>query len=65
MKAVIQRVKNASLKVDGELVSEIGKGYVVYLGVGKRRGRIGRGDPHRRCGDVGLPLGQSRAELDV
>lgn len=35
MKAVIQRVKNACLKVDGELVSEIGKGYVVYLGVGK------------------------------
>lgn len=36
MKAVIQRVKNACLKVDGELVSEIGKGYVVYLGVGKK-----------------------------
>ncbi|MBQ3219985.1 MAG: D-aminoacyl-tRNA deacylase, partial [Clostridia bacterium] len=32
MKAVIQRVLNANLKVDGELVSEIGQGYVVFLG---------------------------------
>lgn len=35
MKAVIQRVLNAELKVDGELISKIGKGYVIYLGVGK------------------------------
>jgi len=35
MKAVIQRVLNANLKVDGELISEIGKGYVIYLGIGK------------------------------
>lgn len=35
MKAVIQRVKQANLKVDGELISEIGFGYVIYLGVGK------------------------------
>lgn len=34
MKAVIQRVLSANLKVDGKLVSEIGKGYVIFLGVG-------------------------------
>ncbi len=33
MKAVIQRVNNANLKVDGKLISEIGKGYVIFLGV--------------------------------
>ncbi|MBO5223147.1 MAG: D-tyrosyl-tRNA(Tyr) deacylase [Clostridia bacterium] len=33
MKAVIQRVTKTTLKVDGELISEIGKGLVVYLGV--------------------------------
>ena len=35
MKAVVQRVLSANLKVDGELISEIGKGYVVFLGVKK------------------------------
>ena len=34
MKAVIQRVKNARLSVEGKLISEIGQGLVVYLGVG-------------------------------
>lgn len=33
MRAVIQRVKSASVKVDGELVSEIGTGLLVFLGV--------------------------------
>ncbi len=35
MKAVIQRVLQAKLAVNGELISEIGKGYVVFLGVFK------------------------------
>ncbi|MBQ7226983.1 MAG: D-tyrosyl-tRNA(Tyr) deacylase [Clostridia bacterium] len=35
MKAVIQRVLSASLSVDGQLISQIGKGLVVYFGVGK------------------------------
>lgn len=35
MRAVVQRVKSASLSVDGTLISEIGKGYAVYLGVGQ------------------------------
>ena len=33
MKAVIQRVKNANLWVDGKQISAIDKGLVVYLGV--------------------------------
>ena len=33
MKAVIQRVTKASETVNGELISEIGKGYLVLLGV--------------------------------
>lgn len=35
MKAVIQRVKDANLKVDGNLISEIDFGYVIFLGVKK------------------------------
>ena len=35
MRLVVQRVKNASLSVDGELVSEIGGGLIVLCGVVK------------------------------
>lgn len=35
MRAVIQRVKRASIRVDGETVGETGKGLLVLLGVGK------------------------------
>lgn len=38
MKAVIQRVSDAVLKVDGKIISEIGNGYVIYLGVFKGDG---------------------------
>ena len=34
MKAVIQRVLSAELKVEGNLISKIDKGYVIFLGVG-------------------------------
>ena len=33
MRLVIQKVKYASLKVDGELISETNKGYIVFAGV--------------------------------
>lgn len=35
MKAVVQRVKYATLKVDGKLISRIGEGFLVFLGVKK------------------------------
>jgi len=35
MKEAIQRVLDAQLKVDGKLISEIGFGYVIFLGVMK------------------------------
>ncbi|PKL25374.1 MAG: D-tyrosyl-tRNA(Tyr) deacylase [Spirochaetae bacterium HGW-Spirochaetae-3] len=35
MKAVVQRVKNASIAVEGETVGAIDAGLLVYLGVGK------------------------------
>lgn len=35
MRAVLQRVKKASLKVDGQLISETGAGMVIFLGIGQ------------------------------
>ncbi len=35
MRAVVQRVLSANLKVEGKLISEIGKGLLVFLGVGQ------------------------------
>ena len=35
MRAVVQRVKRAEARVDGEAVGRIGFGFVVLLGVGK------------------------------
>mgnify|MGYP003289538222 CR=1 FL=1 len=35
MKAVLQRVKNANVKVDGKVVGECGEGLMILLGVAK------------------------------
>ncbi|GBD37862.1 D-aminoacyl-tRNA deacylase [bacterium HR37] len=35
MRAVIQRVKEARVEVDGDVVGRIGKGVVVFIGIGK------------------------------
>ena len=35
MRAVIQRVKEASVAIDGEIVGSCGRGFLVLLGVGE------------------------------
>lgn len=35
MRAVIQRVESASVKIHSQLISKIGKGILVFIGVGK------------------------------
>ncbi len=39
MKLVIQRVNYAEVKVDGESVGKIGKGFLVFIGVGQNNTR--------------------------
>lgn len=65
MKAVIQRVLDASLKVDGEIISQIDKGYVIFLGVGKGDGKeqadyfIKKIPPLRICEDENGKINKS------
>ena len=65
MKAVIQRVLDATLKVDGQIVSQINKGYVICLGVGKGDGKeqadyfIKKIPPLRICEDENGKINKS------
>lgn len=42
MRAVVQRVNGARVEVDGEIVGEIGRGLLIFLGVGE-------GDSEKDC----------------
>ena len=56
MRAVVQRVLNAGVTVDGECVGKIGRGYLVLLGVGHGDTRAeayhALARERRRAGDV-------------
>lgn len=45
MKVVLQRVKSASVTVEKEIIGQIGRGYLVLLGVGKE-------DTHKTVDDM-------------
>lgn len=53
MKAVIQRVKNTSLTVDGQLISSIDFGLTVFLGVGT-------GDSHENADKMAYKIARLR-----
>lgn len=53
MKSVIQRVKQAELTVEGELISRIGRGLVVFFGVGK-------GDQEESCSQMAKKIANMR-----
>ena len=36
MKVVIQRVTHASVTVDDQMISRIGKGFLILVGIGRR-----------------------------
>ena len=64
MRAVLTRVTSASVTIDGEVVGEIGKGFLILLGVGPNdtekecrhlaEGRKAEGTPQ---GDLSLEKG--------
>ncbi len=45
MKAVLQRVNNASVRIDGKIRAEIGRGLLILLGIEK-------GDAEERCAEL-------------
>ena len=60
MRAVIQRVLEAKVEVGGEIVGQIGKGLLVYLGVGKGDGQKDQFqiffiEDHERVVILGIP----------
>ncbi len=57
MKAVVQRVLSAVLTVDGNEISRIGRGFVVYFGVAK-------GDDDKKCDYVVKKIASLRAFED-
>ncbi|HMD13047.1 MAG TPA: D-aminoacyl-tRNA deacylase [Bacteroidota bacterium] len=52
MKALIQRVKNASVTIDGSVQSNIGQGILIFLGVGVNDTEKDADYLARRCADL-------------
>lgn len=52
MRALIQRVKEASVAVNGAIHSEIGKGLLIFLGVGQKDTPSDADDLARRCAEL-------------
>ncbi len=75
MKAVIQRVSKAEVKIDGRVISEIGKGLVIFLGIEKTDGLkdvefLAEKITKLRCfedqrGKMNISLGEVNGELLV
>ena len=57
MKAVVQRVLRAAVKVGGETVGEIGRGFLILLGVGKD-------DTPRCCEKLAVKIAKLRIFAD-
>jgi D-tyrosyl-tRNA(Tyr) deacylase len=66
MKAVLQRVSRAAVRVEGSVVAEIGRGALVLLGVLREDGPAEARRLARRCGEFRFFAGPSgRMELSL
>ncbi|MDD9941518.1 MAG: D-aminoacyl-tRNA deacylase [Myxococcales bacterium] len=66
MRAVVQRVNSAHVDVDGERIGEIGRGLLVYLGVGRNDdGDTSAWMANKVAGLRIFPDAQDRMSLDV
>lgn len=57
MKCIVQRVNHASVTVDGNTTGEIGKGFLIFLGVGKD-------DSERECDKLADKISKLRIFSD-
>lgn len=69
MRAVVQRVRSASVRVEGEVVGEVGEGLLVFVGVGQGDGEADADYLGQKVAalrvfpDERLPMNRSVAEV--